>query len=176
MTRRSAPSTFRLSKSVPVALVNLSYRTVGFYVASGNPKEITGWDDLRRADLSILNRAPGSSPRILLDGQLRAMGIDARHVRGYEIEMQNHLTMAAAVAGGEADLAVGTERVSRQIDGIDFIPLMTERLDLAVRREVLETPAGEALLQALRSRDFRTEIRHVSGNDCRDLGRIVWEG
>lgn len=170
------PYVQKLMPYVPAALVNLSYRPVGFYVAAGNPKGITGWEDLRRGDLAILNRAPGSSPRILLDGQLRRLGIDARSVRGYQTEMKNHLTMAAAIAAGEADLAVGTERVSRQIDGLDFLPLLEERVDLAVRREYLESPAGAAMLETLSSRDFRREVRRISGNDCRDLGRIVWEG
>ncbi len=172
----NSPYVQKLMPYVPAALVNLSYRPVGFYVAAGNPKGITGWEDLRRGDLAILNRAPGSSPRILLDGQLRRMGIDARSVRGYQTEMKNHLTMAAAIAAGEADLAVGTERVSRQIDGLDFLPLLEERVDLAVRREYLESPAGAAMLETLSSRDFRREVRRISGNDCRDLGRIVWEG
>ena len=166
----------KLLPGIPAVLVNLSYRAVGFYVRAGNPKGITGWEDLRRPDVTIRNRAPGSSPRILLDGQLRRMGVDARTVRGYEKEMKNHLTMAAAIAEGEADLAIGTERVSRQIEGLDFVELMTERLDLALRREDLETPAGELLMETLTSRAFRRELRGVSGNDYRDLGKILWEG
>ncbi len=166
----------KLLPGIPAVLVNLSYRSVGFYVKAGNPKAITGWEDLKRPDVTIRNRAPGSSPRILLDGQLKRMGVEARTLRGYEIEMKNHLTMAASIAGGEADLAIGTQRVSTQIEGLDFIELMTERLDLALRRETLETPAGEQLMETLRSGAFRREIRGVSGNDYRDLGEILWEG
>ena len=51
--------------------------------------------------------------------------------RIYDKIMRSHLTMAAAIAEGEADIAIGTERISRQIEGIDFIPLMEERFDLA---------------------------------------------
>lgn len=60
-----------LMPGVPAVLVNLSYRTQGFYVRKSNPKHITGWEDLRRADISILNRRVGSSSRILLDTQLK---------------------------------------------------------------------------------------------------------
>lgn len=172
----NVPFVKKLLPGIPVALVNLSYRSVGFYVAAGNPRGIQGWEDLKREDISIRNRAPGSSPRILLDGQLRRLGVDSRRVRGYEIEMKNHLTMASAIAEGEADLAIGTERISGQIEGLDFIQLMTERLDLAIRLQDLETPAGEQLLEALRSRAFRRELRGISGNDYRDLGKILWEG
>lgn len=169
------PFVKKLLPGVPAALINLSYRSQGFYVAAGNPKEIHGWRDLARRDITILNRSPGSSARILLDGQLHRLGLDARKVKGYEREMRSHLTMAAAIAEGEADLAIGTERISRQIEGLDFIPLLEERFDLVVRREFLETKAAETLLEILRSAAFKKEIRHFSGNDYRDMGKIIAE-
>ena len=171
----NVPFVKKLLPGVPAVLINLSYRTQGFYVAAGNPKEIRGWRDLARRDISVLNRRPGSSARVLLDGQLHRMGLDKRMVAGYEREMKSHLTIAAAIAAGEADLAIGTERVSRQIEGLDFIPLLQERFDLAVHREFLETDEGETLLEILRSDEFRKEIRPFSGNDYRDLGKIVAE-
>ncbi len=171
----NAPFVKKLLPGVPAVLINISYRTQGFYVASGNPKEIRGWRDLARRDISILNRRPGSSARVLLDGQLHRMGLDKRMVAGYDREMKSHLTMAAAIAAGEADLAVGTERISRQIEGLDFIPLMQERFDLAVHKEFLETDEGETLLEILRSEAFKKEILPFSGNDYRDLGKIVAE-
>ena len=171
----NAPFVKKLLPGIPAVLINISYRTQGFYVASGNPKEIRGWRDLARRDISILNRRPGSSARVLLDGQLHRMGLDKRMVAGYEREMKSHLTMAAAIAAGEADLAVGTERISRQIEGLDFIPLMQERFDLAVHKEYLETDEGETLLEILRSEAFKKEILPFSGNDYRDLGKLVAE-
>ena len=171
----NAPFVKKLLPGIPTVLINISYRTQGFYVASGNPKEIRGWRDLARRDISILNRRPGSSARVLLDGQLHRMGLDKRMVAGYEREMKSHLTMAAAIAAGEADLAVGTERISRQIEGLDFIPLLQERFDLAMHREFLETDEGETLLEILRSEAFRKEIQPFSGNDYRDLGKIAAE-
>ena len=171
----NTPFVKKLLPGVPAVLINISYRTQGFYVAAGNPKEIRGWRDLARRDISVLNRRPGSSARVLLDGQLHRMGLDNRMVAGYEREMKSHLTVAAAIASGEADLAIGTERISRQIEGLDFIPLLQERFDLAVHREFLETDEGEKLLEILRSETFQKEILPFSGNNYRDLGKIVAE-
>ena len=171
----NVPYVKRLMPGVKAVLVNVSYRRQGFYVASGNPKEIRGWRDLARRDISILNRRAGSSARILLDGQLMRMDLDPRQIKGYEREMKSHLTMAAAIADGEADLAIGTERISRQIEGLDFIPLLEERYDLVLRRDALETPAGEAILEILRSAAFQKEISHFTGNSYRDLGKIIAE-
>lgn len=171
----NTPFVKKLLPGVPAALINISYRSMGFYVAAGNPKEISGWRDLARRDIAILNRGVGSSARILLDGQLRRMGLDAREIKGYEREMKSHLTMAAAIAEGEADLAIGTERISRQIDGLDFIPLLEERFDLVVRKAFLETEEAQSMLKILRSAAFQKEIRQFSGNDYRDMGKIVAE-
>lgn len=164
-----------LMPGIPAVLVNISYRTQGFYVRTGNPRRITGWKDLGRKDISILNRGPGSSARILLDVQLKKLGIAAASVAGYDRRMKSHLTMAAAIAEGEADLAIGTERISRQMEGIDFIPLLEERFDLVIRKEELKTPAVQTMLKILNSPAFRKEIAHFSGNDYRDLGKIICE-
>ncbi|MBQ1974945.1 MAG: substrate-binding domain-containing protein, partial [Ruminococcus sp.] len=117
----------------------------------------------------------GSSARILMDTQLKRLGIPAASVKGYHKIMKSHLTMAAAIAAGEADLAIGTERISRQIDGIDFIPLLEERFDLVIKKELLETKSVQTLIKVLNSPEFKKEISHFSGNDYRDLGKIVGE-
>jgi putative molybdopterin biosynthesis protein len=87
--------------------------------------------------------------------------------------MKSHLTMAAAVAEGEADLALGTERVSKQMDGIEFIPLLEERVDLALRRDSLENEAVKTLIKLMVSKEFRKEAARFSGNDYRDMGKIM---
>lgn len=164
-----------LLPGVPAVLVNISYRMQGFYVPKGNPKKITGWNDLKREDITILNRRAGSGARILLDMQLKKLGVSGQSIKGYDKIMKSHLTLAAAVANGEADLAIGTERVSRQIEGIDFIPLQEERFDIVIKKELLDTNAVQKLLKVLNSEAFRSEIAHFSGNDYRDLGKIISE-
>ena len=164
-----------LMPGIPAVLVNVSYRTQGFYVQKGNPKNIKGWSDLGREDISVLNRRVGSSARILMDTQLKRLGICASKVRGYDRIMKSHLTMAAAIAAGEADLAIGTERISRQIENLDFIPLLEERFDFVIKKEMMETEAVQKLLKVLSMPAFRKEIAHFSGNDYRDLGKIMTE-
>ena len=164
-----------LMPGVPAMLVNISYRTQGFYVQKGNPKNIKGWSDLVRDDISVLNRRVGSSARILMDTQLKRLGIPVSKVKGYDKIMQSHLTMAAAIAAGEADLAIGTERISRQIENLDFIPLLEERFDLVIKKEMLETKAVQTLLKVLNMPAFREEIARFSGNDYRDMGKIIAE-
>ena len=164
-----------LVPGIPAVLVNVSYRSVGFYVRRGNPKGIHGWEDLARRDVSILNRRPGSSSRILLDVQLKRLGLAASNIRGYDKLMRSHLTMAAAIAEGEADLAIGTERISRQMDGIDFIHLLEERYDVALKKERLDSLPVQKLIAVMNQPAFRRELSRFSGNDYRDSGKIIQE-
>ena len=164
-----------LMPGIPAVLINISYRMQGFYVQAGNPKNIKGWEDLKRDDIVILNRRVGSGARILLDLQLKKLGLSGASINGYDKIMKSHLTMAAAVANGEADLAIGTERVSRQMDGIDFIPLEEERFDIVIKKEMLAAEPVQKMLQILNSHAFRSEIVHFSGNDYRDLGKRIAE-
>ena len=164
-----------LMPGIPAVLINVSYRTQGFYVQKGNPKNIKGWSDLAREDISVLNRRVGSSARILLDTQLKRLGIPSSGVKGYDRIMKSHLTMAAAIAAGEADLAIGTERISRQMENIDFIPLLEERFDLVLKKEMMKTPQAQKLLQVLGDPVFRKEVARFSGNDYRDTGKIITE-
>ena len=164
-----------LMPGVPAVLVNLSYRPQGFYVRRGNPKDIHGWEDLRRRGITILNRRPGSSAWILLDMQLKRLGLSGSRIKGYDRIYSSHLTAAAAIAAGEADLAVGTERVSRQLEELEFIPLQQERYDLVLKKEFLHTDAARSLLELLHDVSLRTELTRFSGNDYRDLGKIMAE-
>jgi putative molybdopterin biosynthesis protein len=89
--------------------------------------------------------------------------------------MKSHLTMAAAIAAGEADLAIGTERISRQIENLDFIPLLEERFDFVIKKEMMETEVVKKLMKVLNMPAFRQEIARFSGNDYRDLGKVITE-
>lgn len=164
-----------LMPGVPAVVINLSYRTQGFYVAKGNPKRILSWHDLARQDVKLINRRPGSASRILLDHKLKALNIAPEKVSGYGNVMASHLTLAEAIVSGEADVGIGTERVSRKVDGLEFIPLMRERFDLVIRKEIMDTPEVEKLLETLGEPVFRKEIRNISGNDYCDIGKIMAE-
>ena len=85
------------------------------------------------------------------------------------------LGIISKVALGFIAFAIGTERISRQIDGLDFIPLLEERFDLVIKKETLETAPVQKLLQLLQAPVFQKEIARFSGNDYRDMGKIICE-
>lgn len=156
-------------------LVNLAYRMEGFYVAKGNPKNIATWKDLTLEAVRLVNREKGAGARILLDEKLRVLAIDHRSIAGYDNEETSHLTVASAVARGEADVGIGIEKTAQQVNGIDFIPLQKERLDLIIRKDDAARPHFQTLLSLLRSPDFHKEVRGVGGYDLSQTGEIVGE-
>lgn len=171
----NVPYVKRLLPGIPGVIINLTYRTQGFYVAKGNPKGIKTWKDLKRPDITIINREKGAGSRVLLDEQLRLLGIYGSSIMGYDRETQSHLTVASTVARGGADVAVGNEKIARQVEGIDFIPLQRERYDLVIKKEDIGTSPMQAMLEILRSEEFKTEFKGIGGYDISEMGKIIAE-
>ena len=169
----NTPYVKRLLPGVPTVIVRLTDRTQGFYVKRGNPKAILDWTDLERSDVTIVNREKGAGSRVLLDEHLRLLGIDSSKVSGYGHEVQSHIAVASAVARGRADVAVGSEKIARQVEGIDFVPLQKEHYDLVLLKSSFETRPIRAMMGILESGIMRDEFAGLGGYDTSDMGRIV---
>lgn len=165
----------KLLPGIPCTIINLTYRTQGFYVQKGNPKNINGWEDLKRDDLSYVNREIGCGVRVLLDGKLRELNISSNEINGYNYEENSHLAVASAVARGKGDFGIGIEKVAKQIDNIDFIPLQKERYDLVIKTNDLEKPIYKKILNIINSDDFKDELVGLGGYDLKDTGKIIAE-
>lgn len=162
----------RLLPGVPAVVIRLASRRVGFYVRKGNPKKLSGWDDLARTDLSMINRERGSGIRVLIDERLRQMRLDGRRIPGYGRECGTHLAVASLVARGGADFAVGSEKTCRQIAGIDFVPLQKEQYDLVYFAENEEQAPFRSLSDIVRSDDFRGELDGFGDYDTTETGKF----
>lgn len=169
------PYVRRILPGQKVVVINMVYRTQGFYVASGNPLQFNDWIDLARVDIRYVNREPGSGVRVLLDEQLSRLGIEYRGLKGYDREATSHLAVASAVARGDADVGIGVEWVARQVPGLEFIPLQKERYDMVIKKEDLEKPFGRAILGLLSSEEFREEVTGMGGYDTSRMGEVIAE-
>jgi putative molybdopterin biosynthesis protein len=169
----NTPFVRRLLPGHPTCIINLVYRMEGFYVAKGNPKNITTWSDLTKPDVRYINRERGSGARVLLDEQLRISEINPQDILGYRDEEMTHLAIASKVARGEADVGLGVEKVAMQFIKIDFIPLHKERYDLVIRQEDLARPHFQALMSILKSPSFRNEVIGIGGYDISRMGEII---
>ncbi|WP_010240499.1 helix-turn-helix transcriptional regulator [Clostridium arbusti] len=169
------PYVERMLPGIPAVIVRFVGRTQGFYVAKDNPKGIKGWDDFKRSDIFIVNREKGSGTRILLDEHLRKMNIIGKDILGYSRECISHLATASIIARGGADLGIGNEKACSQVQGVDFIPIQKEKYDLIIKKEDINQPEILAILDILKSEDFRMEVLGIGGYDISEMGKIIAE-
>jgi len=171
----NVPYVRRLIPGIPSVIIHLTCRMQGFYVAWGNPKNIKTWSDLAREDVVMINREKGAGSRVLLDENIRLLGINGNQINGYFNETSSHLTVASAVSSGEVDVAVGSEKIARQVENIEFIPLKKERYDLVLKKEAFNTPEITTMLRIIRSQEFKKEFGNIGGYDTSEMGTIVAE-
>jgi putative molybdopterin biosynthesis protein len=107
-----------------------------------------------------------------LDSSLAAAGINARKVRGYDRTAAGHLAAAAEVRSGAADCCIAPRAAARVFD-LDFVPLVSERYDLVIRRRHLDLRGVQVLLETLSRASFRRDLESLGGYDTKVAGRSV---
>ncbi len=155
-----------------VRLITLVGRVQGLIVPRGNPRGITGIADLAREDVRYVNRQRGAGTRLLFDHLLARAGLRPEQITGYAHEQITHLAVAAAVQSGQADAGMGVLAAARALD-LDFIPLATERYDLALALEYADVPPVRATLELLHDDAFRAAVAALPGYDVARMGMIV---
>ena len=157
-----------------MVVVNLVRWDAGLAVAPGNPLGIADARDLARPGVRLVNRPRGAGARHVLDDALARAGVAAADVVGYDRLAPTHGAVASMIALGGADAGV-TVRGTAIAHGLDFIPLVSERFDLIVPRDVSELPAVARALDVLDSPGFRRELAAVAGYDARQTGHVIAE-
>ena len=146
----------------------------GFYVQKGNPKNIQSFEDLKRSDITIVNREPGSGVRVLIDEKLRQAGIPTQEVNGYQDIVSSHLEAAAAVNRGDADVAVGSEKHSLSVPGIDFLFIQEESYDMVIRKEDFLKKPYQKMIEIIRSSEYQKEVAGLGGYNVENMGKIIY--
>ena len=77
----------------------------------------------------------------MLDEHLQQMGIIPETIAGYEHLAASHMSVAACVSKGEADLGIGTEKTAWNVSGVEFVPLQM----IGSRMIRFHVPRGELL-------------------------------
>ncbi len=168
------PDIRRTIPRLAVTLVHLARREQGILVPRGNPKSLTGLKDLARAGVRFVNRQPGSGTRVLLDCELKKIGVEPAAIAGYEREEFTHMAVGVAVASGLADAGLGV-RAAAQALGLDFIPVGEEQYDLLILGSFLESARGAALLAIIRSAEFRRAVAALGGYDPSRAGEVLYQ-
>lgn len=157
-----------------VVLINLVYRQQGLILPKNNPKNIKSLTDLTRSDVVFINRQKGAGTRILLDYNLKQLGIDKKAINGYEREEYTHMAVAVAVKSGTADAGLAIYSAANALD-LDFIPLTEERYDLAVLKEYYNSELFAELKEILHDESFCRQVEALGGYRTDDMGRVLYE-
>jgi putative molybdopterin biosynthesis protein len=151
-------------------IVTLAHREQGLMTAAGNPKAIHSLEDLARAEVTFINRNPGSGTRLWFDRQLQAEGVPPESVHGYTKYVSTHTECARQVQARKVDVAIGLRAAAHQF-GLSFVPLFHERYDIVFTQEEgsLLTP----LLNAIQTSVFRRGVEALTGYETKHTGEQI---
>ncbi|MFQ5682383.1 MAG: molybdopterin biosynthesis protein [Candidatus Binatia bacterium] len=167
------PDIRRTIPQLPVVLVHLVQREQGLMVMPGNPKQISKLKEIARKEVSFINRQPGSGTRVLLDFELKRLGIDPKGIRGYEREEFTHMAVGVAISSGLVDVGLAVRSAAKAL-GLDFIPVAKEQYDLLFSRRFFESQKGEKLMEVMRTDGFKRAVERMGGYDTSTTGEILY--
>ncbi|MCL2609165.1 MAG: molybdopterin biosynthesis protein [Treponema sp.] len=163
----------RLFPQTPITLVKGLGRVQGLITAKGNP---LGIDSLGRLpSCRFVNRQRGSGTRLFLDHRLKEAGIEAGDIPGYGREALTHMAVAAAVAGGSADVGMGIASAAAALD-LGFVPLGVEEYDFALHPRFAELPQFALFLKTLKSPALRQRLSELGGYTWESAGEMIGIG
>jgi len=139
-------------------------REQGLIVQHGNPKNIKGFEDLLKADVTFINRNRGSGTRLLIDNYLAELARSTKtspselavQIQGYMHEAKSHSAVAAAVRNHRADVGFGIRSVAGELD---FIKTDNEHYDFLIPRSHEKKASVEQFVQLLKSAEFSQALR-----------------
>jgi putative molybdopterin biosynthesis protein len=153
-------------------LIHFVRRAQGLIVAPGNPLDIRSLADVARTKARFINRQRGSGTHLALDKMLADGGIDRGEISGYYTEEFTHLAVAAAIAGGVADVGLGIEAAARKLK-MDFIPLFHEDYYLLAKRETIEREDVQRIIAVLKTEGFHKIVAAFPGYEASVAGSVV---
>jgi molybdenum cofactor synthesis domain-containing protein len=164
----------RYLKGVRVSVFHLVLRDQGLILAKGNPKDVRGIEDLARGDITFVNRQAGSGTRVLLDYKLNQLGIEPKSIKGYDHEEFTHMAVAVDVLSGAADCGMGIFAAAKAL-GLEFIQMEREQYDMIIPTGMLDLPNIRAVLETIRTQDFRERVKSLGGYDPSNSGQLWME-
>jgi putative molybdopterin biosynthesis protein len=162
---RDAPD---LHDAVLVAFVR---REQGLVLPQGNPKRLHNLSDVLAQSARMAMRQHGTGAQMLLDVLLKRAGATTRDLRRVETPSLTGPDLAEVIRTGQADCGVATRATARSA-GLDFVPLIWENFDLAMRQRSYFRPAMQALVRFLSERRLRQRAEELTGYDPSPAGQI----
>ncbi|WP_130807789.1 molybdopterin biosynthesis protein [Senegalia massiliensis] len=159
-------------KDEKMALIKGVKREQGFIVQKGNPKNIKDFNDLKRKDISYINRQRGAGTRVLFDYNLKLNNIKPEDIKGYKRELNTHMAVATGIKTGGADVGIGIYSAAKALE-LDFIKVTDEDYDFLVREKDLENVIIKKFIDTLKSEEFKQRVENLGGYSLENSGELV---
>ncbi|WP_027524939.1 helix-turn-helix transcriptional regulator [Bradyrhizobium sp. Ec3.3] len=152
-------------------LVGLVRREQGLLVPPGNPKRLRSLPDVLALGARMALRQEGAGAQMLLDVLLKRAGASFRDLRRLDAPNLTGPDLAATIRAGHADCGVATRGAAKSA-GLDFVPLLWENFDLAMRQRTYFRPPMQALIRFLSEKKLRQHAEELTGYDPSPAGQI----
>jgi putative molybdopterin biosynthesis protein len=152
-------------------LIAFARREQGFLVVPGNPLALATIEDLKARRVRVAVRPQGAGAQQLLLSLLHRAKLSLGDLVTVAPPSPTGPDVAQAIRAGRADCGVATRSVAAAT-GLDFVPIMWEHFDIAMRqRDYFRAPL-QAFAGFLRTPVFAARAKELGGYDVADAGSV----
>jgi putative molybdopterin biosynthesis protein len=152
-------------------LIAFCRREQGFLVAPGNPLKLTSIDDVIAKRTRISMRPQGAGAQLLLLALLHRAKAGLDRLAAVSPVCPTGPDIAQAIRAGRAETGIATRGVANAA-GLDFVPIVWEPFDLAVRQRDYFHPPLQALLRFMGADALAARARELGGYDIAAAGSV----
>jgi putative molybdopterin biosynthesis protein len=152
-------------------LIAFCRREQGFLVAPGNPLKLTSIDDVIAKRTRISMRPQGAGAQLLLLALLHRAKGALDQLAAVSPVSPTGPDIAQAIRAGRADTGIATRGVANAA-GLDFVPIVWEQFDLAMRQRDYFHPPMQALLRFMGADALAARARELGGYDISAAGSV----
>ncbi len=152
-------------------VIGFARREQGLLVAPGNPLGLTGIASAVERRARFARRQQGAGAQLLLSSLLEREAVPSSAMIVAEGVCATGQDLALAVRTGRADCGIASRAIATAF-GLDFLPLVWEHVDLAMRRRSYFEPGTQALLDWMRGPQMATRARELGGYDLAASGAV----
>jgi molybdate-binding protein len=152
-------------------LISFARREQGLLVAAGNPMKLRDMKSVAAARARLTQRPEGAGAQLLQLALIAQAGLKPDAIAAAKPVCATGPDVADAIRAGRADCGIATRSVAR-VPGVDFIPLVWERFDLALRQRDYFRPGPQALFAFMRQPAFAAHATELTGYDVAETGSV----
>jgi excisionase family DNA binding protein len=152
-------------------LIAFCRREQGFLVAAGNPLKLKSIEDVVAKRARITMRPKGAGAQLLLLALLHKAKSSLDRLSAVSPVSPTGIDVAQAIRAGRADAGIATRGVANAA-GLDFVPIVWEHFDLAVRQHDYFQAPLQALVKFLTDPEFIARAKEFGGYDVAGAGSV----